>query len=50
VKREEKMLCMVNQSHIKATHNAPSYKFGYHIPHNYDEAMQFDLKNGNTLW
>jgi hypothetical protein len=41
---------MVNQSHIKVTRNAPRYKFGYCIPHNYDEAMQFDLKNGNTLW
>jgi hypothetical protein len=49
-KREKKMLRMVNQSHIKATYNAPRYKFGYRIPRNYNEAMQFDLKNGNTLW
>jgi hypothetical protein len=49
-KREKKMLRMVNQSHIKATRNAPRYKFGYRIPHNYSEAMKFDLKNGNTLW
>jgi hypothetical protein len=49
-KREKKTLRMVNQSWIKATRNAPRYKFGYHIPPNYDEAMQFDLKNGNTLW
>jgi hypothetical protein len=49
-KREKKMLRMVNQSRIKATRNAPRYKFGYCIPSNYDEAMQFDLKNGNTLW
>jgi hypothetical protein len=41
---------MVNQSRIKATRNTPRYKFGYHIPCNYDEAMQFDLKNGNMLW
>jgi hypothetical protein len=41
---------MVNQSRIKATRNAPRYKFGYRIPRNYSEAMQFDLKNGNTLW
>jgi hypothetical protein len=45
------MLRMVNQSHInKATRNTPRYKFSYCIPHNYDEAMQFDLKNGITLW
>jgi hypothetical protein len=41
---------MVNQSHIKATRNTPRYKFGYRIPRNYNEAMQFDLKNGNMLW
>jgi hypothetical protein len=44
------MLRVVNQSRIKATRNAPRYKFGYCIPCNYDEVMQFDLKNGNTLW
>jgi hypothetical protein len=41
---------MVNQSCIKATRNAPRYKFGYRIPCSYSKAMQFDLKNGNTLW
>jgi hypothetical protein len=49
-KREKKMLRMVNQSCIKATRNTPGYKFSYCISRNYDEAMQFDLKNGNTLW
>jgi hypothetical protein len=49
-KREKKMLRMVNQSRIKATRKTPRYKFCYHIPRNYDEAMQNDLKNGNTLW
>jgi hypothetical protein len=44
------MLRMVNQSRIKVTRNAPRYKFGYRIPRNYDEAMQYDPKNGNTLW
>jgi hypothetical protein len=41
---------MVNQSFIKVTCNAQRYKFGYRIPRNYSEAMQFDLKNGNRLW
>jgi hypothetical protein len=49
-KREKKMLRMVNQSRIKATRNTPRYKFGHRIPRNYSEAMQFDLRNGNTLW
>jgi hypothetical protein len=42
-KREKKMLRMVNQSRIKATRNAPRYKFGYCIPRNYDKAMQWPL-------
>jgi hypothetical protein len=52
VKCGKKMLRMVNQSHIKATRNAPRYKFGYHIPCNYDEPMQFDLKNAipSGIW
>jgi hypothetical protein len=49
-KREKKMLRMVNQSRVKVTRNAPRYKFGYRISRNYDKVMQFDLKNGNTLW
>jgi hypothetical protein len=49
VKREKKMLCLVNQSCIKETCNAPRYKFSYRIPCNYNEAMQFDLKNGERL-
>jgi hypothetical protein len=49
-KREQKMLCMVNQSHIKATRNTPRYKFGYRIPRNYNEAILFDLRNDNTQW
>jgi hypothetical protein len=49
-KREKKMLRMVNQSRIKVTCNASRYKFGYCIPHNYNEVMQFDLRNDNTLW
>jgi hypothetical protein len=39
-----------NLDTYKATRNAPRYKFGYCIPHNYGEAMQFDPKNGNKLW
>jgi hypothetical protein len=51
--RNVKRRCFVwstSQSCIKATRNAPRYKFGYRIPCDYNEAMQFDLKNGNTLW
>ena len=43
-KREKKMLRIVNQSRIKRPAHAPRYKFGYRIPRNYNEAMQFDLK------
>jgi len=29
---------------------AHQYKFGYCIPTNYDEALAFDMANGNTKW
>jgi hypothetical protein len=49
-RREKKMLRMVNQARLRAAKTAPRYKFGYHIPKNYDEAMDFDRKNGNRRW
>lgn len=42
-KREKKMLRVVNQSHIKATRNAPRHKLGCRIPRSCGEAVQFDL-------
>jgi hypothetical protein len=29
---------------------APKYKFGYQIPHNYEEALRFDQINHSTKW
>ena len=29
---------------------APHYKFGYCVPHMYEEAIKLDLQNGNTKW
>jgi len=35
---------------MRSFKSAPCYKFGYHIPANYDESMAFDKANGNTKW
>jgi hypothetical protein len=29
---------------------SPKYKYGYSIPRNYKEAIEFDERNGNTKW
>ena len=50
-KRERKMLHVVNQSRIRATRNAPRYKFSCRIP--LATTMRqcvLDLRNGNTRW
>lgn len=30
--------------------NTTKYKFGFHVPQDYSEAMLFDKQNGNTKW
>ena len=49
-KREKKLLRMVNQAKLSSFRRAPKYKFGFQVPRNHEEAMQFDAKNGNTKW
>jgi hypothetical protein len=34
----------------KSRHIRRGYKFGIKIPKTMEEALQFDLENGNTLW
>jgi hypothetical protein len=48
--RQKKSTCMVNQAKLKSSNNAPKFKNGYEIPQTYEQAMQFDEKNGNTKW
>jgi hypothetical protein len=49
-RRQKKYTCMVNQAKLKSFNKAPKFKNGYEIPQTYEQAMQFDEKNGNTKW
>ena len=49
-KREKKLLRMVNQAKLHSFRTAPVYMFGHLVPRNHDQAIEIDLKNGNTRW
>ena len=49
-RRQKKLLRMANQAKLQSFHNTPVYMFGILVPRNHDQAMEFDAKNGNTLW
>ena len=40
----------IKQSKIRQVRRSKTYMFGYLIPRNYIEAMQFDSKNKNSEW
>jgi len=49
-KSKKKMNRLVRQSKLKSKREGPIIKFGVKVPRNYSEAVEFDCKNGNTLW
>jgi len=48
--REQKLICMVKQAHLKSIRQAICYNYGYQIPRTVKEAYELDKKNGNTFW
>jgi hypothetical protein len=40
----------VKQAKLRSFRVSPKYKYGYSIPRNYKEAIEFDKRNGNTKW
>jgi hypothetical protein len=49
-KRENTFTCMAHQAKLWSFNKAPKYKYGFEVPRNNEHALQFDEKNGNTLW
>ena len=49
-KRQKKFTRMVNQAKLRSFNNAPKFKNGFEIPRTYEQAVQFDKRNGNTKW
>jgi hypothetical protein len=49
-KRQKKFTRMVNQAKLRSFNNTPKFKNGFEIPRTYEQAVQFDKRNGNTKW
>jgi len=47
---EKQLLRLVRQGKMGSFKSTPHYKFGHHIPANYDEALAFNMANSNTKW
>ena len=49
-KKDKILARAINQSKIRQVRRSQTYMFGYLIPRNYMEAMQFDSENKNSKW
>ena len=49
-KREKIIGRMINQTRLKNFRNRPKYKYGFQVPHNHQEAVLIDEREGNTKW
>ena len=45
-----KLTRAIKQSKIRQVRHAQKYMFGYLIPRNYTEALEFDKANNNSKW
>ena len=49
-KRDEDLARAIKQNKIRQLRRSQTYMFGYLIPRNYMEAIQFDTENRNSKW
>ena len=49
-KKDKVLARVIKQSKIRQVSRSQTYMFGYLIPRNYMEAMQFDSENKNSKW
>jgi len=49
-KREKKLDRLVKQARLRSFKTSPKYKYGFQVPRDYNEAVAFDLRNGNVNW
>ena len=47
---QKKCIRLINQAKLRSARTRLVYKYGFLVPHNHDQAMDLDLKNGNTRW
>ena len=49
-KNEKKTLRLIKQARLRSFQTAPKYMYGFKIPKDYNEAVELDVRNGNTKW
>jgi hypothetical protein len=49
-RRQKKMFRMANQAKLRSFRTAPKYQYGFQVPKDYKQAIEFDTRNGNTKW
>ena len=49
-KTEKRMQRRMHQSHLHSFRTKPIYMYGILVPRNYQQAIEIDKENGNTLW
>ena len=50
LKRYRHLIRAIKQSEIRQVRHAKKYMFGFLIPRNYTEALEFDKANNNSKW
>jgi hypothetical protein len=48
--RDQHLQRLVKQAKLRSFRVSPKYKYGFSIPRNCKEAIEFDVRNGNTKW
>jgi len=49
-KTQQRMIRMAHQAKLHSYRTKPVYMYGVQVPRNYEQAIQMDKENGNTLW
>ena len=50
IQKEKQLTRAIKQSKIRQVRHAKKYMFGFLIPRNYTEALEFDKANNNSKW
>ena len=50
IKKEKQLTRAIKQSKIRQVRHSKKYMFGFLIPRNYTEALEFDKANNNSKW
>ena len=50
IKKEKQLSRAIKQSQMRQVRHAKKYMFGFLIPRNYTEALEFDKANNNSKW